>query len=67
MHADHRGYRLGEPGRLAGLREAGAAEPRTQGYRFAQIIELAGDELLAAQRDGTLARIAQGQASEPLV
>jgi coenzyme F420 hydrogenase subunit beta len=67
MHADHRGYRLGEPGRLAGLREAGAAEPRTQGYRFAQMIELAGDDLLAAQRDGTLARIAQGQASEPLV
>ena len=67
MHADHRGYRLGEPGRLAGLREAGAAEPRTQGYRLAQMIELAGDELLAAQRDGTLARIAQGQASEPLV
>lgn len=67
MHADHRGYRLGEPGRLAALREAGAAEPRTQGYRFAQMIELAGDEHLAAQRDGTLARIAQGQASEPLI
>lgn len=67
MHADHRGYRLGEPGRLSALREAGAAEPRTQGYRLAQMIELAGDELLAAQRDGTLARIAQGQASEPLV
>jgi coenzyme F420 hydrogenase subunit beta len=67
MHADHRSYRLGEPGRLAGLREAGAAEPRTQGYRFAQMIELAGDEFLAAQRDGTLTRIEQGQASEPLV
>ena len=67
MHADHRGYRLGEPGRLAGLREAGAAEPRTQGYRFAQMIELAGDEFLAAQRDGTLDRIQRGQASEPLV
>lgn len=67
MHADHRGYRLGEPGRLAALREAGAAEPRTQGYRFARMIELAGDEFLAAQRDGTLARIADGQASEPLV
>jgi coenzyme F420 hydrogenase subunit beta len=67
MHADHRSYRLGEPGRLAALREAGAAEPRTQGYRFAQMIELAGDEFLAAQRDGTLARIAKGQASEPLV
>ncbi|MGI9187482.1 MAG: Coenzyme F420 hydrogenase/dehydrogenase, beta subunit C-terminal domain [Gaiellales bacterium] len=67
MHADHRGFRLGEPGRLAALREAGAAEPRTQGYRLAQMIELAGDELLAAQRDGTLARIAQGQATEPLV
>ena len=67
MHADHRSYRLGEPGRLAALREAGAAEPRTEGYRFAQMIELAGDEFLAAQRDGTLDRIERGQASEPLV
>lgn len=67
MHADHRGYRLGEPGRLAGLREAGAAEPRVEGYRLAQMIDLADDAALLAERDGTLARIAQGQASEPLI
>jgi coenzyme F420 hydrogenase subunit beta len=67
MHADHRGYRLGEPGRLAGLREAGAAEPRVEGYRLAEMRALAGEETLAAERDGTLLRIAQGQASEPLL
>lgn len=66
MHADHRSYRMSEPARLAALREAGAAEPRTANYRLAQMIALAPDEMLAAERAGTLDRIQRGQASEPL-
>ncbi len=65
MHADHRGFRLGEAARLAALREAGAAEPRVTGYRLAQMVELADEGFLADQRAGTLERIARGQASEP--
>jgi coenzyme F420 hydrogenase subunit beta len=65
MHADHRGFRLGEPARLAALREAGAAEPRVEGYRLPQMAELADDAFLAHQRAGTLERIARGQAAEP--
>ena len=67
MHADHRGFRLGEAARLAALHEAGAAAPRVTGYRLAQMVALADDAFLAEQRAGTLERIARGQASEPLV
>ncbi|MFM7246681.1 MAG: Coenzyme F420 hydrogenase/dehydrogenase, beta subunit C-terminal domain, partial [Actinomycetota bacterium] len=66
MHADHRGFRLGEAARLAALREAGAAEPRVTGYRLARMVELADEGFLTAQRAGTLERIARGQTSEPL-
>ncbi len=67
MHADHRGFRLGEAARLAALHEAGAAAPRVEGYRLAAMVAQADEAFLDAQRTGTLERIARGQATEPLV
>ncbi len=64
MHADHRRRRLGEPARLAALREAGAAEPRVEGYRLDELERLAPPDLLSSQRDGTADRIRRGQATE---
>ena len=62
MHHDHRNRRLGEPARLAALQEAGAGEPRVERYRLEEMRELAPAELLATQFEGTLDRIARGQA-----
>ena len=62
MHADHRGYRLGVPGRLEALHEAGVAEPRVLGYDLPEIALLAGPVVTASERAAMLARIARGQA-----
>ena len=62
MHNDHRNRRLGEPARLAALQEAGAGEPRVERYRLEKMRELAPADLLATQFEGTLDRIARGQA-----
>ncbi len=62
MHHDHHNRRLGEPARLAALKEAGTGEPRVEHYRLEEMGELAPADLLATQFEGTLDRIARGQA-----
>lgn len=67
MHHDHRRRKLGEPARLAALVATGKAQPSARGYRFLRTALRASPRLLLEQFLGTVRRVHEGQACEPVL